>query len=146
MTVSISQITEALQAPTMEAVIALTERTQTLECHPTGIIYTFYRSIDRSLLIGYTENLESMANDLLGRDFYLIASRRGTRREDKLTRITLMENNVLCTYGDQYFDASHKTIGLLNQLNWPIGDLTKLAWLDYPKSDNYDPTSAIESS
>ena len=146
MTLSISQMTEALQAPTMEAVIALTERTQTLECHPTGMIYTFYRCIDHSLLIGYTENLDSMTNDLLGRDFYLIASRRGTRREDKLTRITLTENNVLCTYGDQYFDASHNTIGLLNQLNWPVGNLTKLLWLDHSESDNNDPTISIELS
>lgn len=146
MTLSVSQMTEALQAPSMEAVIALTERTQTLECHPTGMIYTFYRSIDRTLLIGYTDNLESMTNDLLSRDFYLIASRRGTRREDKLTRITLTENNVLGTYGDQYFDASHNTIELLNQLNWPVGNITKLPWGDHSKSDSNDPTIPIESS
>ena len=125
MTLSITHITEALLAPTMEAVIALSERTQTLECHPKGTIYTFYRSIDNTILIGYSEDLDLISNHVLSRNFGFIGSRRGTRREDKLTRVTLTENNIVGTYGEQYFHASQTTIELLYKLNWPLGDLPK---------------------
>ena len=126
MTLSITHMTEALLAPTMEAVIALSERTQTLECHSTATIYTFYRSIDDTILIGYTEDLDLISNHVLSRNFGFIASRRGTRREDKLTRVTLRENNIVGTYGEQYFHASQATIELLYKLNWPLGDLPKI--------------------
>ena len=36
--------------------------TQTLECHPKGTIYTFYRSIDDTMLIGYSEDLDLISN------------------------------------------------------------------------------------
>ena len=60
MTLSIEAMTQALQGPTMEAVIALSERTQTLACHPNGVIYTFYRCIDQTILIGYSDKIEQV--------------------------------------------------------------------------------------
>ena len=124
MNVSIEHMIAALQAPTMEAVIALSERTQTLQCNPTGFIYSFYRSIDQTLIIGYSDQLDQITAEMMTRDFQLMASRRGTRREDKLTRQTLAENNILGTYGEQYFNADRVVLQLLQQLNWPLGDLT----------------------
>ena len=52
MTSSLNLFEQALQAPTMEAVIALSERVQTLETKPEGVVYTAYRAIDQTLLIG----------------------------------------------------------------------------------------------
>ena len=39
MTHSLALFEQALQAPTMEAVIALSERVQTLEAKPEGVVY-----------------------------------------------------------------------------------------------------------
>ena len=50
------QIEKALQAPTMEAVIALSERVQTLEAHPEGMVFTVLRDIDNTLAIGYSDH------------------------------------------------------------------------------------------
>ena len=61
MTSSIDLFEKALQAPTMEAVIALSERVQTLEANPEGVVYTAYRAIDQTLLIGYTETLSAVS-------------------------------------------------------------------------------------
>ena len=49
MIVQIEQIEQALQAPVMDAVIALSERVQTLQDKPEGRIYTAYRAIDQTL-------------------------------------------------------------------------------------------------
>lgn len=126
MSMTIEEMMAALQAPTMEAVIALSERTQTLDCNPTGFIYSFYRSIDQTLVIGYSDQLDQITADMVTRDFQLMASRRGTRREEKLTRMTLAENDILGTYGEQYFNADQAILQLLKQLNWPLGDLVPL--------------------
>ena len=48
----LDQIEVALQAPVMDAVIALSERVQTLENNPDGRIYTAYRAIDQTLSLG----------------------------------------------------------------------------------------------
>ena len=146
MTLSITHMTKALLAPTMEAVIALSERTQTLECHPTGTIYTFYRSIDNTILIGYSEDLDLISNHVLSRNFGFIASRRGTRREDKLTRVTLTDNNIVGTYGEQYFHASQTTIELLYKLNWPLGGLSNIIRSNQSDCINNNQTIPLESS
>ena len=57
MTHSLTLFEQALQAPAMETLIALSERVQTLEAKPEGVVYTAYRSIDHTLLVGYTETL-----------------------------------------------------------------------------------------
>ena len=54
MIVQLDQVEQALQAPAMDAVIALTERVQTLENNPEGRIYTAYRAIDQTLSLGYS--------------------------------------------------------------------------------------------
>ena len=52
MKMNFDRLEQALQAPTMEAVIALSERVQTLEAHPEGMIFTLFRDIDNTLLLG----------------------------------------------------------------------------------------------
>ena len=69
MTLSIEAITQALQGPTIEAVIALSERTQTLACHPNGVIYTFYRCNDQTILIGYSDKIEQVIEQFTPCDF-----------------------------------------------------------------------------
>ena len=77
-------IEQALQAPVMDAVIALTERFQDLEAKPSAIGITFLRGIDQSLAIGYSEELSSIQSDFEARGFQLVEARRGTRREERL--------------------------------------------------------------
>ena len=119
----LDQIEQALQAPVMEAVIALSERVQTLENIPEGRIYTAYRAIDQTLSLGYSENIDATGKQLLERDFVLLASRRGTRREQRLLLLTLKEIGIASSYSEHCFNASPKTVSHLKHLGWPLGNL-----------------------
>tara|TARA_B100000482_G_scaffold171447_1_gene138305 strand:+ start:43 stop:468 length:426 start_codon:yes stop_codon:yes gene_type:complete len=119
-----SQIEKALQSPTMEAVIALSERVQTLEAHPEGMVFTVLRDIDRTLAIGYSDNLQQGLGRYAERGFRVVAYRRGTRREQRLLLLTLKEIGLKSSYGSQYFDAEKSVISSLRQLGWPVGDLS----------------------
>ena len=116
-------IEQALQAPVMDAVIALTERFQDLEARPDAMVFTFFREIDRTLAIGYSENLNSDQSDFQARGFQLVEARRGTRREERLLLLTLKEIGLQTTYDNNYFEADSMVIRHLNQLGWPMGDL-----------------------
>ena len=119
----IEQIEQALQAPVMDAVIALSERVQTLEDNPEGRIYTAYRAIDQTLSLGYTNNIDAISEQLGERDFVLLASRRGTRREQRLLLLTLKEIGIASSYSENYFNASPNTVSHLRHLGWPLGEL-----------------------
>mgnify|MGYP000550546085 CR=1 FL=1 len=75
----LDRLEQSLQAPVMDAVIALSERVQTLEDNPQGRIYTAYRAIDQTLSLGYSSNIDAISEQLRERDFVVLASRRGTR-------------------------------------------------------------------
>ena len=117
------QIDQALQAPTMEAVIALSERVQTLEAHPRGTVYRMWRDIDNTLILGYSDQLEQCVIDCAERGFQIVQARRGTKREQRLLLLTLDELGLQSSYGAEYFDADIRLIRHLVQLGWPIGDL-----------------------
>ena len=119
----LDQIEQALQAPVMDAVIALSERVQTLENNPEGRIYTAYRAIDQTLFLGYSENIDAIGEQLHERDFVLLASRRGTRREQRLLLLTLKEIGIATSYSENCFNASPNTVSHLRHLGWPLGNL-----------------------
>ena len=119
----LDRIEQALQAPTMEAVIALTERFQDLEIKPEAMVYTFLRSIDATIAIGYTEDFAAKSKQFQQRDFQLIAARRGTRREERLLLLTLKEIGLHTTYSNHCFAADASLIRHLHHLGWPIGTL-----------------------
>jgi hypothetical protein len=118
-----ARIEQALQVPVMDAVIALTERFQDLEARPDAMVFTFFREIDQTLAIGYSEDLSSDQSDFEARGFQLIEARRGTRREERLLLLTLKEIGLQTTYNNNYFEADAMVIRHLNQLGWPMGDL-----------------------
>ena len=117
----IEQMEQALQAPVMEAVIALSERVQTLQDNPEGRIYTAYRAIDQTLTLGYCDNIDAIGEQLLDRDFVVLDSRRGTRREQRLLLLTLKEIGVSSSYSDNCFSALPNTLRHLKHLGWPLG-------------------------
>ena len=119
----IDQMEQALQAPVMEAVIALSERVQTLQDNPEGRIYTAYRAIDQTLSLGYSDNIDAISEQLRERDFELLASRRGTRREQRLLLVTLKEIGIASSYSENCFNASPHTLSHLRHLGWPLGNL-----------------------
>ena len=119
----LDQIEQALQAPVMDAVIALSERVQTLENNPEGRIYTAYRAIDQTLFLGYSENIDAIGEQLHERDFVLLASRRGTRREQRLLLLTLKEIGIASSYSENCFNTSPNTVSHLRHLGWPLGNL-----------------------
>ena len=123
MTHSFDLFEQALQGPTMEAVIALSERVQTLEFRPEGKVFTVLRDIDHTLAIGYSDNLPECLTNLEQRGFELVASRRGTRREERLVLMTMQEIGVESSYSEGYFDLDAAVLRHLDQLGWPIGTL-----------------------
>ena len=114
---------QALQAPVMDAVIALSERVQTLQDNPDGQIYTAYRAIDQTLILGYCDNMAAIGEQLHDRDFVLLATRRGTRREQRLLLVTLKEIGITSSYSDNCFSASAQMLSHLRLLDWPLGSL-----------------------
>ena len=116
---------QALQAPVMEAVIALSERVQTLEVNPEGRIFTAYRAIDQTLTLGYCDNIDAIDQQLRDRDFVILASRRGTRREQRLLLLTLKEIGISGSYSENCFIASANTLSHLKHLGWPLGRLNQ---------------------
>ena len=121
----IEQMEQALQAPVMDAVIALSERVQTLQENPEGRIYSAYRAIDQTLTLGYSDNIDAIAEQLRDRDFVVVDSRRGTRREQRLLLLTLKEIGISSSYSENCFSASPNTLRHLKHLGWPLGRLNK---------------------
>ena len=123
MTLPFEQIDAALQAPTMEAVIALTERFQDLEFKPDAMIFTFMRRIDQTIEIGYSEDFSRTCSSFEQRGFVLIEARRGTKREERLLLLTLRDIGIISTYSRNCFAADPPLLRHLHHLGWPIGDL-----------------------
>ena len=121
----IDRMEQALQAPVMEAVNALSERVQTLEVNPEGRIFTAYRAIDQTLTLGYCDNIDAIDQQLRDRDFVILASRRGTRREQRLLLLTLKEIGISGSYSENCFIASANTLSHLKHLGWPLGRLNQ---------------------
>ena len=121
MTVRLALIEQALQGYTMDVVINLTEQVQTMELRPYGQLYTAYRDIDQTLLIGYSEDLETEQLTLRQRHFFITGKRRGTKREHLLLLHTLKDLNILGIYNESCFSASRDLIENLINFNWPVG-------------------------
>ena len=123
MTVELALIEHALQGLTMDIVINLTEHVQTLEMRPNGQLYTAYRDIDQTLLIGYSEDLAAEQLNLRQRNFYTTGTRRGTKREHRVLLHTLKDLNISGTYNESFFSANIELIENLTNLNWPVGEI-----------------------
>ena len=123
MTVPLALIEQALQGYTMDVVINLTEHVQTLELRHNGQLFTAYRDIDQTLLIGYSEDLTEEQLSLRQRNFYTTGTRRGTKREHRLLLHTLKDLNISGTYNESCFSANIELIENLTNLNWPVGEI-----------------------
>ena len=123
MTVELALIENALQGLTMDVVINLTEHVQTLELRPNGQLFTAYRDIDQTLMIGYSEDLAAEELNLRQRNFYTTGTRRGTKREHRLLLHILKDLNISGTYNESCFSANIELIQNLINLNWPIGEI-----------------------
>ena len=123
MTLEIALIEHALQGLTMDVVINLTEHVQTLELRPKGQLFTAYRDIDQTLLIGYSDDLSAEKLSLSQRNFYTTGTRRGTKREHRLLLHTLKDLNIRGTYNENCFPANNDLIKNLINLNWPVGEI-----------------------
>jgi hypothetical protein len=123
MTTQLALIETALQGLTMDVVINLTEHVQTLELKPNSELFTAYRIIDNTILIGYSEDLIKDKYSLNHRHFFISGQRRGTKREHRLLLRTLSEMGIKYSYNECYFLADNNLVQQLLNLNWPIGDL-----------------------
>ena len=125
--ISLEAIEQALVAPCMESVIAVTERYQYLEEHRQARVFTAYRELDHTLRIGFVDDLDSKCRQLLdARGFVLFGEREGTKREHRLLLMTLEEIGYSSTYGAGYFTASKSLLIHLRNLGWPLGQLQRL--------------------
>ena len=125
--VSLEVIEQALVAPCMESVIAVTERYQYLEEHRQARVFTAYRELDHTLCLGFAQHLNKEQRLLLdNRGFVLFGEREGTQREHRLLLMTIEEIGFSSTYGTGYFTASKQLLGHLRNLGWPLGELNGL--------------------
>ena len=122
MTTQLTLIETALQGLTMDVVINLTEHVQTLELKPNAELFTAYRTIDNTILIGYSEDLTKDQYSLNHRHFFISGQRRGTKREHRLLLHTLSEMGIKNSYNECCFLADNNLVQQLLNLNWPIGD------------------------
>jgi hypothetical protein len=116
-------IEQALQVLTMDVVINLTEHVQTLEIKPNGQLFSAYRDIDQTILIGYSEDMATVQLSLRQRNFVTSGKRRGTKKEYRLLLQTLKDLNFQATYNDSCFSISNNFIQKLIDLNWPVGNI-----------------------
>jgi hypothetical protein len=123
MTTQLALIETALQGLTMDVVINLTEHVQTLELKPNAALFTAYRIIDNTILIGYSEDLTDDQYSLNHRHFFISGQRRGTKREHRLLLRTLSEMGIKNSYNEYSFLADNNLVQQLLKLNWPIGNL-----------------------
>ena len=129
---SLDLIEQALVAPCMDSVIAVTERYQYLDEHQGARVYTAYRELDHTLCVGFAQDLNHVERESLkARGYVLFGEREGTVREHRLLLMTLKEIGFLSTYGSRYFTASKDLLRHLNNLGWPLGGLRRLA--DQPR-------------
>ena len=126
MTLMQATLEQALLAPCMEAVIAVTERYQFLEDHQGARVFTAYREIDHVIQLGFSEDLKGQALDLEIRGFQLLEAREGTRREHRLLMLTLKEIGYAPHYNPEFFQASKGLLRHLRNLGWPLGELAQL--------------------
>jgi len=126
MTLMQATLEQALLAPCMEAVIAVTERYQFLEDHQGARVFTAYREIDHVIQLGFSEDLEGQTLDLENRGFQLLEAREGTRREHRLLMLTLKEIGYAPHYNLEFFQASKGLLRHLRNLGWPLGELAQL--------------------
>ena len=123
MTTQLALIETALQGLTMDVVINLTEHVQTLEMMPNAELFTAYRTIDNTILIGYSEDLIKDQYCLNHRHFFISGQRRGTKREHRLLLHKLSEMGIKNSYNECCFLTDNNLVQQLLNLNWPIGDL-----------------------
>ena len=126
MTLMQATLEQALLAPCMEAVIAVTERYQFLEDHQGARVFTAYREIDHVIQLGFSEDLGGQTLDLENRGFQLLEAREGTRREHRLLMLTLKEIGYAPHYNPEFFQASKGLLRHLRNLGWPLGELARL--------------------
>ena len=126
MTLMQATLEQALLAPCMEAVIAVTERYQFLEDHQGARVFTAYREIDHVIQLGFSEDLGKQTLDLENRGFQLLEAREGTRREHRLLMLTLKEIGYAPHYNPEFFQASKGLLRHLRNLGWPLGALAQL--------------------
>ena len=126
--VSLDLIEQALVAPCMDSVIAVTERYQYLDQYQGARVYTAYRELDHTLCVGFAQDLNHVERKSLEvRGFVLFGEREGTKREHRLLLMTLNEIGFSSTYGSLYFTASKDLLRHLRNLGWPLGGLSRLA-------------------
>ena len=126
--VSLDLIEQALVAPCMDSVIAVTERYQYLDQYQGARVYTAYRELDHTLCVGFAQDLNHVERESLEvRGFVLFGEREGTKREHRLLLMTLKEIGFSSTYGAHYFTASKDLLRHLSNLGWPLGGLRRLA-------------------
>ncbi|WP_320664274.1 hypothetical protein [Prochlorococcus sp. MIT 1223] len=90
--------------------------------NPSGFLYTYYKSNDNTIIIGYAKSLIDLETkkELVG--YNLIDKRPGIQSEFRLLKHSLnLQGYLQDSYIDSYF-LSKNLMHKLALLGWPIGD------------------------
>tara|TARA_Y100001968_G_scaffold333393_1_gene395983 strand:+ start:3222 stop:3614 length:393 start_codon:yes stop_codon:yes gene_type:complete len=118
------KIEKSLLHPTIEVLTELQLYKKSKTNVLNGYVYTLYNDSDKKILIGYTSNITNLTRLYYGIGYKLKEKRKGTNRELKLLKETLLELGFK-ENNDYSFDYSINLLKYLNILGWPSGNLNQ---------------------
>ena len=116
-------IEKALLTPAINIGIQLHQRSKRELNKVAGVVYTFYRDADETIKIGFTEYFEEKLKNENKIGYKIIRRRPGSRREEKILKITLKELGQCPSQGNDTYSCSERLIRYLDLLGWPVNDL-----------------------
>ena len=113
-------IEKSLFQITLQTCTELSLYKQSKNINPKGNVYTLYRDLDKTLLIGFTNKIKEITvlYETLG--YKLVGNRHGTEIELKTLNETLNELGYRQNKNFTYY-YSKNIMRYLNILGWPIG-------------------------
>ena len=91
----------------------------------SGFIYTIYNKFDMKITIGFNKRIETIREIGGNPRYILLESRKGSIRELKILKATLMELGHKHDISDEYYLENYSLLKHLKNLGWPIGKLSK---------------------
>ena len=116
------KIEKAIVAPVMQVITELSLYAHEREIY-SGQVYTFYKKINQTIKIGYT-NYKNISDEIAeNQEFKVADNRHGSKREEVLLKATLNELGFIPRNSAGIYEYSNELIRYLKILGWPIGKL-----------------------
>ncbi len=116
-------IEKALTAPVIQSISGISLLTKNDEMHLNGFLYTAYNNSSHMLRIGFTRDEDFAKRITRGKGANFIHHRKGSIREERLLKLTLLELGFCPEKNTDAYTFSFGLIKHLKALGWPTGSL-----------------------